>query len=115
VTVDARIVELHVDDEPRRRARRLTLAAVGLAAGWALLTPSQPEVDLTDVERRIKSDLSGELLGDVRVAGVSCATGHDARPRCLAELYDKSGAGPIMQRVAVSIDQDTGEYAWGAA
>jgi hypothetical protein len=141
---DATVLELHVDDEPafvqaarlprlasvarqiRLRHRRLVtwgwfttllmLVACALwsTIGFATLDSSQRGVKIGDIERTVGSDLSGQLLGDLRVHSVRCVRQTQTDARCVAEVFDKSGDGPISQGVAVSIEQHTGEYSWQA-
>jgi hypothetical protein len=125
---DVTIIELYVDDEPlvvpaARSSRKVPAAkhvAVGmllvcvlwLATAWALLDSARHGVEMGDIERSVGSDLSAQLLGDVRVASVRCVRRTQADARCVAELFDKSGVGPILQRVTVRIQQNTGDYFW---
>ena len=127
---DATILELHVDEEPvfgatgRLTGRRRTFSrhkvrlgvgvavcALGFTAGRALLD-APPSVRMGDIERSIRSDLSGGLLGDGRVDRVRCVRETDSGARCLADVYDRSGVGPVTQRVTVRIDPETGAYVW---
>src|SRR5918992_4057729 len=139
---DATILQLQVDDEPAfvpaRWLTRYTPAVRRVAVRcrrmvrWAWLTPllilvvcglwltnevrpldsSGQGVRTGDIERTVASELSGQLLGDVRVNAVRCIHRSETNARCIAELFDKSGDGPIIQGVAVSIEQDTGDYFW---
>src|SRR5215207_3022515 len=130
---DATIVELYLDEEPlviTARAKRahgrsrtlvtwgwiatLLIAPVGAVIGFALVSSVHGGVEMRDIERGIRADLSGQFLGDARVSGVRCVRHTQTGARCVAELFDKSGDGPIMQAVTVSIDQDSGDYFWHA-
>jgi hypothetical protein len=139
---DATILQLHVDDEPAFRlparltgytsaASQLTVRCWKLVR-WAWLTPllvlvvcglwftigstpfdySEQGVRTGDIERTVGFELSGQLLGDLRVNRVRCMRQSKTNARCVAELFDKGGDGPIIQRVTVSIEQDTGDYFW---
>jgi hypothetical protein len=88
-----------------------TLLSVAL---WALLHQDPARLSVADVERSVRSRLAGELLGRLRVETVSCALETDSHARCVADLFDKSGVGPIRFEVLVSVDHDTGEYVWRA-
>jgi hypothetical protein len=126
---DATIVELHVDDErafvPAARLGTvswgwltalcmLVAGALWLAIGSGPFDSARHGVEMGDIERSIGSDLTGQLLGDLRVESVRCVRRSQTDARCVAELFDKSGDGPITQGVTVSIDHDTGDYFWQA-
>ena len=132
---DAAILELCVDDEPAfapaarltagryrrpvRWGRLTTLLLLVVCAAWltialAPLDSSQPGVRLRDIERSVGFDLSGQLLGDLRVNSVRCVRHTETDARRVAELFDKSGDGPTIQRVTVRLERDTGEYFWQA-
>jgi hypothetical protein len=98
----------------RHGVAMLVVCALWFTIGWALLGSAQHGVKMGDIERSIGSDLSGELLGDPRVDSVRCVRETESDAQCVAELFDKSGVGPIMQGVSVSIEQDTGKYVWRA-
>jgi hypothetical protein len=138
----ATILELHVDDEPafvtparltaytpaarqvavcyRRPVRWIWLTTLPMLVVCALwftvelepLDSSQQRVDIGDIERTVRSALTGQLLGDLRVNSVRCVRPNPRDAHCVAELFDKSGDGPIIQGVTVSIEQETGEYFW---
>jgi hypothetical protein len=120
---DTTILQLRVDDEPAFRKRQvrwawltplLMLVVCGswLAIGLPPFDSSQQRVRTGDIARTVRSGLSHQLLGDVRVSRVRCVRRSESNARCVAELFDKGGDGPIIQRVTVSIDDDTGEYLW---
>jgi hypothetical protein len=139
---DTTILQLHVDDEPVfvpaarltgfiSTARQFTVRCLR-PVRWAWLTPlltlvlcgswfatglapfdsPQQQVRTGDMERAVRSELSDQLLGDVRVNRVRCVRQTESNARCVAELFDKGGDGPIVQGVIVSIDDDTSEYVW---
>jgi hypothetical protein len=135
---DATILELYVDDQPAfAPTARLTgnasaaglvtvrnllkwgwLAPLLILVAWALwftvgsaqLDSSQHDVKMRDIERSVGSDLSGQLLGYLRVDSVRCLRRTQTDARCVARLFDKSGDGPYSQSVTVSIDRGTGDY-----
>jgi hypothetical protein len=137
---EATIVELYVDEQPAfvptarltgyASAARLVMVRYRSLVRWVWLTPllilvvwalwftvgsakldsAQYGVEMGDIERTVGSDLSGQLLGDLRVDSVRCVRRTRTDARCVAQLFDKSGDGPITQSVTVSIEQDSGDY-----
>jgi hypothetical protein len=88
----------------------LVACALWFTVGSAQLDSSRHGVKMGDIERTVGSDLTGQLLGDLRVDSVRCVRQTETDARCVAQLFDKSGDGPVAQSVTVSIDQDTGDY-----
>jgi hypothetical protein len=88
----------------------LVACALWFTVGSAQIDSSRHGVKMSDIERTVGSDLTGQLLGDLRVDSVRCVRQTETDARCVAQLFDKSGDGPVAQSVAVSIDQDTGDY-----